>query len=161
MATFQRDGLHGLIRGKGQFPFGVIMMGYGKKRILVIEDDEGMRFLLEDFFKEEGFETDFVSNGSEAFRKLVRETFDLILTDVRMPGLTGLDILPGIKKLHPEVPIIVITAFGSEEVHRRAIKRGATAYLEKPLHFSKLRTMIHEIISATEKERGEAKWSES
>jgi len=130
-------------------------------KALIIEDDEGMRSLLEDFFKEEGFEVDSVSNGSEAFRILVRDAFDLIITDIRMPGLTGLDILPGIKRLHPEAPIIVITAFGSEEVHRKAMKRGATAYLEKPLHFSELRTMVQKIRSANEKNRGTGKWLES
>src|SRR4030067_1907036 len=123
------------------------MMGHDKKRILVIEDDEEMRALLKDFFLEEGFETDSVSNGSEAFRKLVKESFDLVITDIRMPGLTGLDIIPGIKKLQPNVPIIVITAFGSDEIRLRAMERGATAYLEKPLHFHELRTMIREIIS--------------
>lgn len=120
-------------------------------KALIIEDDEGMRSLLEDFFKEEGFEADSVSDGSEAYRKLVRETFDLIITDVRMPGLTGLDILPGIKRLHPEAPVIVITAFGSEEVHRKALLRGADAYLEKPVHLLKLRTLIHGLIGSKDK----------
>ena len=136
-------------------------MDNNKKRILVVEDDEEMRSLLKDFFEDEGFEIDSVSNGSEAFRILVRELFDLVITDIRMPGLTGLDILPGIKKLQPEAPIIVITAFGSEEVHRRAIERGATAYLEKPLHFHELKTMIHEVISSKAKNRGDEKWSGS
>jgi DNA-binding response OmpR family regulator len=136
-------------------------MDDNKKRILVVEDDEEMRSLLKDFIEAEGFEIDSVSNGSEAFRILVRELFDLVITDIRMPGLTGLDILPGIKKLQPEAPIIVITAFGSEEVHRRAIERGATAYLEKPLHFHELKTMIHEIISSKAKNRGDEKWSGS
>jgi len=136
-------------------------MDNNKKRILVVEDDEEMRSLLKDFIEAEGFEMDSVSNGSEAFRILVRELFDLVITDIRMPGLTGLDILPGIKKLQPEAPIIVITAFGSEEVHRRAIERGATAYLEKPLHFHELKTMIHEIISSKAKNRGDEKWSGS
>ena len=135
-------------------------MDNNKKRILVIEDDEEMRSLLKDFLLEEGFEPDSVNNGSEAFRRLAKEPFDLIITDVRMPGLTGLDILPGIKKLQTESPIIVITAFGTEEVHRRAIERGATAYLEKPIHFHKLKTMIHEIISSQEKTKGDEKWSE-
>ena len=122
-----------------------------KKRILIVEDDEEMRSLLKDFFMEEGFEIDAVSNGSEAFRRLVKEPFDLVITDIRMPGLTGLDILPGIKKLQPETSIIVITAFGSEEVHRRAFERGATAYLEKPIHFHKLRELINEMVSSKEK----------
>jgi DNA-binding NtrC family response regulator len=64
-----------------------------------------------------------------------------------MPGLTGLDILPGIRKLQPEVPIIAITAFGSEDIRQRALERGATAYLEKPVHFYKLKEIIHEAIS--------------
>ena len=122
------------------------MMGHDKKRILVVEDDEEMRSLLKDFFTEEGFETDSVSNGSEAFRILVRELFDLVITDIRMPGLTGLDILPGIRKLQPEVPIIVITAFGSEEIRDRAMARGATSYLEKPIHFNTLRSLVSEMV---------------
>ena len=121
-------------------------MDDNKKRILVVEDDAEMRSLLKDFFEEDGFEIDSVSNGSEAFRKIAREPFDLIITDIRMPGLTGLDILPGIKKLQPEVSIIVITAFGSEEVRRKALDRGATAYLEKPILFNKLRTLVHEMV---------------
>ena len=121
-------------------------MDDNKKRILIVEDDAEMRSLLKDFFEEDGFEIDSVSNGSEAFRKIAREPFDLIITDIRMPGLTGLDILPGIKKLQPEVSIIVITAFGSEEVRRKALERGATAYLEKPILFNKLRTLVHEMV---------------
>jgi DNA-binding NtrC family response regulator len=115
-------------------------------RALIIEDDEEMRSLLKDFFVEEGCETDSVSNGYEALEILIKKRFDLIMTDIRMPGLTGLDILPRIKKLQPGVPIIVITAFGSEEVHRRAYERGATVYLEKPIHFEKLRELIHQMV---------------
>jgi CheY-like chemotaxis protein len=118
-----------------------------EKRILIVEDDEEMRALLKDMIEEEGYKTDSVNNGSEAFRRLVHESFDLIITDIRMPGLTGLDILPGIKKLHPEAPVIVITAFGSEEIQRKAFEKGANAYLEKPIHFKKLRILIHDMFS--------------
>jgi two-component system response regulator AtoC len=122
-------------------------MNNKKSRILIIEDDEEMRSLLEDFLKEEGFETNSVGNGSEAFRILVREIFDIVITDIRMPGLTGLDIIPGVRKLQPETNIIVITAFGSEEVHQKSIERGANSYLEKPLRFHELRRMVHELLS--------------
>jgi CheY-like chemotaxis protein len=123
------------------------MMGNDKERILVIEDDEEMSALLKDVIEEEGYKTASVNNGSEAFHRLAKESFDLIITDVRMPGLTGLDILPGIKRLQPKAPIIVITAFGSEEVQRKALERGADAYLEKPIHFPKLRTLIYDLVS--------------
>jgi DNA-binding response OmpR family regulator len=120
-------------------------MDHPKKRILIIEDDAEMRSLLMDFIVEEGFGVDSVDNGSEAFRRVVRESFDIIITDIRMPGLTGLDILPGLKKLRPEASIIVITAFGSEEVFHKSLERGADAYLEKPIHLNKLRTLIQEM----------------
>jgi DNA-binding response OmpR family regulator len=117
-------------------------------RILIVEDDEEMGSLLRDFVEEEGFEADTVMNGYEAFRKLVKEPFDLIITDIRMPGLTGLDILPRIRKLQPGIPIVVITAFGSQEVHQKALERGAMAYLEKPIHFHRLRELIYQMVSS-------------
>jgi DNA-binding NtrC family response regulator len=117
-------------------------------RILIIEDDEEMRSLLEDVLGEEGFKTESVSNGSEGLRKVTQEPFDLILTDIRMPGLTGLDILPAIRRLQPEASVIVITAFGNEEVHRRSVEKGAAGYLEKPIHMDKLKTLVHEMVSS-------------
>ncbi len=125
-------------------------------RILVIEDDGEMRSLLEDFLKDEGYEADSANNGSEAFHKLAKEPFDLVITDIRMPGLTGLDILSAVKKFQLEMPVIVITAFGGEEVHHRSIARGADGYLEKPIHFHKLRSLIHDLVSPKEKMEGES-----
>jgi len=116
-------------------------------RILIIEDDEEMRSLLEDFLKDEGYEADSADNGSEAFGRLAQEPFDLVITDIRMPGLTGLDILSSVKNFQPKLPVIVITSFGGEEVYRRSMARGADGYLEKPIHFHKLRTLIHEMVS--------------
>jgi len=113
---------------------------------MIIEDDEEMRSLLKDFFEEEGFETDSVSSGVDALRKLSKNHFDLVITDIRMPGLTGLDILPTIRRLKPETPIIVMTAYGSDDVRRRSFERGATIYLEKPIHLSQLRTVIREMV---------------
>ncbi len=116
-------------------------------RMMIIEDDEGMRSLLKDFFEEEGFEAVSVDNGTEALRILSKEDhFDLIITDFRMRGLTGLDILPRIKRLKPKTPVIVITAYGGDEVRRRSLERGATDYLEKPIQLSKLRRLIRETI---------------
>ncbi len=116
-------------------------------RVMIIEDDEEMRSLLRDFFEEEGFETDSVDNGVDALEKLSGDHFDLVITDIRMPGLTGLDILPTIRKLSPEIPIIVMTAYGSDDVRHRSLERGATIYLEKPIHLSRLRTVIREMVS--------------
>lgn len=117
-----------------------------KKRMLVIEDDEEMRSMLKDFLEEEGLEIESARDALEAFHKLGVQSFDLILTDLRMPGSSGLDIIPRIKRLRPETSIVVITASGSEDIHRKAIERGATLYLEKPLRFPELRANIEKII---------------
>ena len=126
-------------------------MNNDKKRILVVEDDEEMKSLLKGFVEKEGYEADFVEKGTYAFKKLITESFSLIITDIQIPGFSGLDILPGLKKLQPETPIIVITAFGGEEVQHRAYEMGATVYLEKPICLDELRELIHGIISPKEK----------
>ena len=123
-----------------------------KKRVLIIEDDDEMRSLLKDFIEDEGFEAGCAANGFEALPKLEKEAFDLIVSDIQMPGLTGLDILPRIRKLQPGAYIIVITAFGSEEVRRKSVERGATAYLEKPLYLEGLRKLVQEVASSKERE---------
>jgi len=122
-------------------------------RIMIIEDDEEMRSLLKDFLEEEGLETDSVNNGADALGKLSKDHFDLVLTDIRMPGLTGLDILPRIRRLKPKTPIIVMTAYGSDDVRRRSLERGATAYLEKPILLTQLRTLIREMVSRKQLEQ--------
>jgi len=71
-----------------------------------------------------------------------------------MPGLTGWDVLSAVKKFQFEIPVIVITAFGGEDVYRRSMARGADGYLEKPIHFHKLRTLILDLVSSKEKRRG-------
>jgi DNA-binding NtrC family response regulator len=124
-------------------------------RILIVEDDEEMRSLLQDFIEEEGYKADFAQNGFIALSKVAQEPFDLVITDIRMPGLTGLDIIPGIKKLQPAAYIVAITAFGSEEVYRRSIAKGASAYLEKPLRFNELRALVHEAVSSKKDKRGD------
>src|SRR4030066_2034125 len=123
-------------------------MDHFKKRILIIEDDDEMRSLLKDFVLAEGYEADSVEKGTYAFKKLMTESFALIITDIRMPGFSGLEILPELKKFQPDTPIVVITAFGGEGVHLKALERGADAYLEKPIHFHKLKELIYDIISS-------------
>jgi len=119
--------------------------------ILIIDDDEEMRSLLTELLEEEGFETACAGNGPDALQELVKQSFDLIITDIEMRGLTGLDILPEMTKLRPEASIIVMTSIANEEVHRRSLEKGASGYLEKPIHMKKLKALIHEMLSAKEK----------
>jgi DNA-binding NtrC family response regulator len=126
-------------------------MDHDTKRILIVEDDSEMQSLLIDFMKHDGFEIDTAGNGFEAYKKLIHGSFDLIITDIRMPGLNGLDILPELKKIQPTVSVIVITAFGGWDIYRKALQRGANGYLEKPIHLETLRCLIHELVDRIEK----------
>jgi two-component system, NtrC family, response regulator HydG len=120
--------------------------------ILIIEDDREMRSLLEEFLKEEGFEVDSIGDGSEALSRVYQRTFDLVITDLWIGDVSGLSILPVLKKIRPRIPVIAITAFGSEEVRRRALDRGADAYLEKPLQLEELKSLMDQMISSPKKE---------
>ena len=117
------------------------------KRILVVDDNETFRLPLRATLQSAGYEVETASEGGLAVKLHRERPFDLVITDIRMPGLTGLDVLSAAKKLRGEMPVIVITAFGGEEVCRRSIARGADGYLEKPIHFQKLRSLIHDLIS--------------
>jgi DNA-binding NtrC family response regulator len=78
----------------------------------MIEDDEEMRSLLEDFLTEEGYEADSANRSSETFGKLAWKPFNLLITDIRMPGVAGWHILSPVKQFQSDMPVIVITAFG-------------------------------------------------
>ncbi len=125
----------------------------GNIRVLVIDDDEDMRSLLRELLEEDGLKTECSGNGYEALQVLTKRPFDLIITDVEMRGLTGLDILPEIKKLRPGVSIIVMSSFAGTEVRRRSLEKGASAYLEKPVHMKKLKALIHEMLLAKQRAR--------
>jgi DNA-binding response OmpR family regulator len=131
---------------RNQIFSGASMIENRKKKILLVEDDGEMRSFLMEWMEEEGYDVDCAENGAEACQKAGRETFDLIITDVRMPGPSGLDILPGLRKLQPDASVIVITAFGSLDVRSKAFKRGADGYLEKPLRLQDLRTLVNEMV---------------
>jgi len=120
----------------------------GKKRILIIEYDDSMSFLLKDFIGQEGCIIDSVDNGLKAIEKLARQPVDIIITDIQMPSLIELDVLPLLKKYQPDVSIIVISAFGGKKTFRRAFERGATAFMEKPIDLQKLKMLILDLISS-------------
>lgn len=103
-----------------------------RPRILVVDDEENMLKLFERVLTKEGYEVRTSSSGTEAIRILKDETFDLILSDLIMPVLGGIDLMQEVKATHPDVPFIVITAYGSIGSAVEAIKAGAFDYLTKP-----------------------------
>ncbi len=112
------------------------------KRILLVDDDEDMRNLLADVLGDEGYEVTQAANGAEALVILHRETFAAVLLDKRMPGLSGMDLLPGLRVICPETPVIVITAFGDADTAAEGAEKGAFGLLFKPFRMDELRTIL-------------------
>ena len=117
--------------------------------ILVVDDEHDVRELfLQQFRKElrgKRFVMEFAYSGVEALAK-VDEARDLdlilVLSDINMPNMTGLELLPRLKQMRPDVPVIMITAYGGEDMIRQAVKAGAAKLLPKPIDFAQLRQEI-------------------
>jgi DNA-binding NtrC family response regulator len=112
----------------------------GNRSVLVIDDDVGMLRALNKVLSGEGY---MVANASSAeaaakFLGTAGHYFDLIITDLRMPVVDGMGILRGVKQSHPDIPVIIITAFGSPEAETQSYQLGATAFLEKPVDTEQL-----------------------
>jgi DNA-binding NtrC family response regulator len=127
--------------------------GHGQ-RILLVDDDEDMRSLLADVLSDEGYEVIQAANGAEALILLHRESFAVILLDKRMPGLSGMDLLPGLRLICPETPVIVITAFGDEHTAAEGTEKGAFGLLFKPFRMDDLRAMLDHALARGESPAG-------
>src|SRR5271163_329520 len=111
--------------------------------ILIIEDEAKMRRLLELNLGEDGFTT-FSAGDAESGLKLLRENpIDLVLTDLKLPGMNGLEFLQTIKRQNAAMPVVVMTAFGSVETAVEAMKAGASDYVLKPFSLAEMRMVIH------------------
>jgi len=109
-----------------------------KARILVVDDEANARTALAELLREEGYQVDTAADGFKALPKLEELAPDLLLTDLNMPGLTGLELLDRSRKEDPERAVIVMTAHGAVESAVAAMRAGAADYLQKPLNFDEL-----------------------
>jgi DNA-binding NtrC family response regulator len=112
------------------------------ERILVVDDEASMRRMLEILFQQEGFETDCASSAEEALEALSRGTFDLVLSDIRMPGLDGMELLRRLKAEESQADVILMTAYASTESAIEALKLGAFDYITKPFQVEELVNIV-------------------
>jgi two-component system, NtrC family, response regulator AtoC len=103
------------------------------KRVLIVDDEEGIRTFIAEVLEEEGFHTTLASDGADAAKLLEKRSFHLMITDLRMPRLDGMELVRLARNTTPEMEIIVLTAHGTVETAVEAIKLGAFDYLRKPL----------------------------
>ena len=114
-------------------------------RILVVDDEPAQRELVLGFLKKQGFDVAAAESGVKALELFRQESIDLILTDQKMPNLSGSALLQAVRAINPETPVILMTAFGSIEAAVSAIQGGATDYLTKPLNLDELLFRIRQV----------------
>lgn len=101
-------------------------------RMLLVDDEPGMRMTLAANFELEGFDVVAVENGEQALKVAGESDFDVVLTDIRMPGMSGVDLFEKLRPLRPHMPVVLMTAFAAENRVRDAVDGGAYAVLSKP-----------------------------
>lgn len=116
--------------------------GSAGRRVLVVEDDDEMRTLLCEVLRAHGFEPHAAADDSQAFLRLREVPVDVVVLDKTLPGPSGLEILPKIRRLYPDVRVILVTAFGDEGTAGRARERGATEFLPKPFRMADLLRLL-------------------
>ena len=113
---------------------------------LVVDDEEAIREFLAEFLGGTGFGVDCASSGEEAVEKIRSETYDLVLTDIRLPGLDGMKVLEAARSCSPEIAVIVITGFGTVSGAVEAMKLGADDYLSKPFSAEAVDVVVHKAL---------------
>ena len=117
--------------------------------VLVVDDEPDVEALFRQQFRRDlraqRFMMDFANSAADALARIaatLEQSLILILSDINMPGMTGLELLPRVKEMRPDVPVIMITAYGDPDTRRKAIENGASGLLTKPIDFTLLREEI-------------------
>lgn len=118
------------------------------RRILVVDDDRETRMLVVDILEGAGYEASACSGGEEALEALRTRYFDLLLTDIKMPGLSGIELLARVRSMSLDMEVIVMTAYGSKETAIEALRGKASDYLEKPFTLQRFRECVQQALQA-------------
>jgi DNA-binding NtrC family response regulator len=121
----------------------------GVAPILVVDDEPDMRTALSHALHRSGFSVESVANGTEAVVKCKKNTYSLVITDVKMPAMNGLELLGTVKKLSPQIPVIMITAYGTINSAVEAMQEGASDYILKPFSIETLEAAVKKAVDST------------
>jgi len=111
-------------------------------RVLVVDDEQAMRIALRGVLAKEGYQVETAASGEDAVAKIAAGSFHVVVTDLAMDGVSGLDVLAHARRVDPEVAVIMVTAHGSEQIAVQAMKAGATDYVPKPFDNDELRMIV-------------------
>ena len=121
--------------------------------ILFVDDEREILSLVDEYLSRHGYRVTVVDSGLKAFELVKERDFDIVFTDLRMPGFSGLELLTAIKEYRPEIEVIVITGYGTIESAVEALKLGGYDYLQKPIKLERLKVLIDRIIEKKKLQR--------
>lgn len=126
------------------------------KKVLIVDDEETLTWSMAKSLSKDKDKYDVIiaNNGREALGLLKNNKIDLVISDIRMPDINGLDLLVKIKKDYPQTKVIIMTAYGSSDVQKEANRRGSLFYVEKPFEISDIRKIIIDLIGKKKGFRG-------
>lgn len=128
-------------------------MQQGPKKLLIVDDEEILTWIMSKTLAKDRkrYEILVANDCSKALQIMDEVPIDLVITDIRMPGMSGLDMIEEVRQRHPETKVIVMTAYGSPDVQKEALNRGCLYYLEKPFKIEELRSLILDAIKVSKK----------
>jgi len=119
------------------------------ERLLIVDDDQAMRTALYESLSSCGYEVDTAENGADALVKFKGGQFAVVVTDMRMPKMSGMDVLRGVKRISPQTPVILITAYGTVNTAVEAMKEGAAEFIMKPFSLDDLEFAVKNVLAAS------------
>ncbi|SMF92558.1 two-component system, response regulator, stage 0 sporulation protein F [Paenibacillus uliginis N3/975] len=114
-----------------------------KHKVLIVDDQNGIRILLMEVFSSEGYETYQAANGKIALDIVRKHEPDLVLLDMKIPGMDGLEILKHIKQMNPDIKVIMMTAYGELDMIKEATDLGALMHFTKPFDIDEMRLAVN------------------
>ncbi|MDN4492092.1 response regulator [Ureibacillus aquaedulcis] len=119
------------------------------KKILIVDDQKGIRLLLNEVFSREGYKVYQASNGLEALNLIDREAIDGVMLDMKIPGMDGIEILKRIRERNLQIPVFMMTAFEGEEILKEANQLGIAKYFRKPFNILDVRDEVNAVLNGS------------
>src|SRR4051812_23292173 len=116
-------------------------------KVLIIDDEKAISNTLKDIFQYEKFDVEIANDGIEGIKKAEKENFDLILCDIKMPKMDGIEVLARLQEMNPDIPVIMISGHGTIETAVDAIRKGAYDYIAKPPDLNRLLVTVRNALN--------------
>ncbi len=122
-------------------------------KVLIVDDEQGIREMLEIYLQREGYETRCAGSGEDALQLCSDNKFDVVISDIKMPGIDGMELLEKVKLSNPETVFIMITAYASFETAKKSMEEEAYDYITKPFDVEEIKRKIDDALGKKEREK--------